>query len=84
MARSKRKAVRSGRRRPAARPRAAKAARGPTEEIRILYDTVRDLGEEEAFRQMQKMACDKNLKLIDIARKILEAGPTLQMIGRKR
>jgi AmiR/NasT family two-component response regulator len=42
------------------------------------------LGEEEAFRQMQRMACDKNLKLIEIARKILEAGPTLQMIGRKK
>jgi response regulator NasT len=42
------------------------------------------LGEEEAFRQMQKMACDKNLKLIEVARKILEAGPTLQMIGRKK
>jgi response regulator NasT len=42
------------------------------------------LGEEEAFRQMQKMACDKNLKLIEVARRILEAGPTLQMIGRKK
>jgi response regulator NasT len=42
------------------------------------------LGEEEAFRQMQKMACDKNFKLIEVARKIIEAGPTLQMIGRKR
>jgi response regulator NasT len=42
------------------------------------------LGEEEAFRQMQKMACDKNLKLIEVARKILEAGPTLQMIGPKK
>jgi response regulator NasT len=37
-------------------------------------------GEEEAFRRLQRIACDKNLKLADLARKILEAGPTLELI----
>jgi AmiR/NasT family two-component response regulator len=41
------------------------------------------MSEEEAFRRMQQMACDRNLKLIDIAQAILAAGPVLGMIKRR-
>jgi AmiR/NasT family two-component response regulator len=32
------------------------------------------LGEEEAFRRMQRMACNRNRKLAEVARQILRAG----------
>ena len=39
------------------------------------------LGEEEAFRRMQQMACDKNEKLLAIAHRILAAGPAVELIA---
>jgi AmiR/NasT family two-component response regulator len=40
--------------------------------------------EEESFRRMQQLACDRNEKLAEIARQILSAGPVLGMLHRER
>jgi response regulator NasT len=39
------------------------------------------MSEEEAFRRMQKLSCDKNKKLVEIARMILAAEPAMELFG---
>jgi response regulator NasT len=41
-------------------------------------------GEEETFRRMQQLACDRNEKLVEIARQIMSAGAVLNMLQKKK
>lgn len=60
----------------------ALAERKVIEQAKGLLMKSTGLSEEEAFRRMQKLACDRNEKLVDIARRIQSAGPALELIHR--
>lgn len=41
------------------------------------------MGEAEAYRRMQQIACEQNTKLVEVARRLIAAGPIIDAAGSK-